>query len=387
MNTLPRGADFDGRLQTVRRHVVKCNAVQDVDSYALARQRCRTRAEDVLYDGTQLTGMYSEDQYKIFELEPAGVLTQRAIVGDHQRFPAGNGQRGARGQETRVPIYSVANGLRGKTPAEIDEQITILGLTDQTGREVNKTYCNLIVGGMVTVCNSGPETIMTGDLVMARCPTVEEAKNIRARAGDIANTKGPKGRIPFILVPFRPERYDFYNYNARVMALNALYTVDDEGLVQKKADAANKADPLRSLDFLTQRFCYEYNELVDATTQLATSIAFYNKFLILRAGKSDATLMSAERSQKIIHTCAVASILASSRNGRPINKSDPGIERLLVNAPADFLDHGNRHNPFQQMTVATTRFGVKAASKVLGRAMISAGSGKDFDIFISSYCR
>lgn len=400
MNTLPQGADYDGRLQTVRRAIVKVNGVIDEDSYSMSRARIRNRPDDVLYKGESLSGTLTNDHWKLFDLEPAGVINQRALFGDPQRFPAGNASRGPRGQETRVPVYSVANGLRGKTPAEIDAQITLLGFTDQTGRQANKSYCNIIIGGVITVINSGPELIRTGDLVMARTPTKEEARNIKARSGDLANTKGAGGRIPYILCPFRPENYDFFNYPLRIKTLGELFEVKGKKIVKKNVT--------KTLDYVTAQFHHAYSELVDALatfmqgvlpTQegidaLKSAQEKYEAEVATKATNPSAPSPTAidrlvkqygkpEHTPDEALTLAVMYLVAAGR--KPYTNNNSAFEAALISAKL-MLPPIDR-DPLQRMLVALFRFSLNASNKLMGRAMLSAAPGKDFDIMVGHYQR
>lgn len=372
MNALPPGANFDGRLQTVRRQLVKINGIEDEDAKALARARIKNQRQDVLYKGEGLTGTMTNDAYKTFEGEPVGILNGRAGFGDLQRFPAGYGARNAKGQEIAVPIISNANGLRGLHPHEIDAQVTMLGFSDQVGRETNRNRLNIIIGGLITVINSGPDAIMTGDIVMACTPTKEEAINIKARSGNLANTKGQTGRIPFILKPYRPEKFDFFNAEARVKAILALYDVAPaSGSITSKAAAA-KVD-YNNLDFMSRTFTDKIGELCEALTDL---IAVADNFTAgVDLTKRDSGLVVAAREK------AAQMILYSN-----YDQLD-NVTKGKMKAPAKAILPALQRNPFQAMLVALMSFGIAASNKIMGRAVMSAASGKDFDIHIGHYMR
>jgi hypothetical protein len=334
---LPSYGNSDGRLQTVRRGIVKINGVEDEHVKSMNRSRIAKNFKTVLYNGGTLGGALAGEQYKCYESEPVGVFRSRAGIADPQRFPSGKpGNRSVRGQEIRVPVVYNCNGLKADQAWEIDQQVQILGFSDQTGRHSGKNHLNIIVGGLITVVNSGPQTIEAGDLVMARAPTAAELKSIKCRAGDIANKNG---RVPFILVPFDPSNYDMMN---RVRFKQSV----DEWTSARFDKAA----------FLKARATAPYSDLLYdmAVWDVVTNVTALAPF--------------ARGGDNVAQFTAVGNAIV----GKKLDGTD--LDKDVVNAGFSLL-------------MANARLMADLSSRCVGRAVLSAEPGKDFDIFIGRFMR
>lgn len=323
---LPAYANTDGRLQTVRRGIVKLNAVEDEVVKSMNRSRIAKGTAGIFYKGDTLGGALSGEQYKCYECEPVGIFRARAGIADPQRFPTGKaGNRGARGQEIRVPVVYNCNGFKADHPWQIDQQVQMLGFADQTGRFSGKNHLNAIVGGLLTVVNSGPGPIEAGDIVMARAPTKAEAARIGARAGDIANKNG---RVPFILVSMSAAKYDLMNPVRFDEVLRNFYT-------------ANGSDQAYFKDF-KNAYCDMLYE--QAVIQMVKSIA---AFMANTPTPSDADCLAA-------------------------------VVRL---------QQANMKNVRFEFLMATVRLMTDLSSRCVGRATLSAESGHEFDLLVGRYMR
>ena len=381
---LPPGANRDHRSRPnpVGRIIVNC----EIDGHAIsqAKNRLKTRPEDVLYKGTALGGPLTGEQFKCYNYEPVGVLRRPALMGDPQRFPnSKNMSRSSGAQNVRVPVVFNANGLLGNSPAEIDRQWALMGLSNDSQRYSNMKHLNAQCGG-VCPATSTVAYIMAGDLLYAHTPSPEQADHLKAISADVANTKGRDGRVPFVISPLRPNEVSVLDKRAVLTALQRIYNYDKGNSTYTPKQPNKKARDGENVLFIDREFDRMIETLVE---NLTADFRLIETLRGLRTGAVPATPLTDEPEAR---TLAIFFLLASgpSHNFK-LNGKDNGFlpddwdvrlgELRKVNAIKELLFKGD---PVHQFIRANLHFVSEVLGKMVGKATLNASPGQDYDLII-----
>jgi hypothetical protein len=376
MAQLPRGADFDRRLTVAPRGIVKVNSMIDERELILNQQRCTTRPDDVLYRGTALRGEWSNEATKVYDYEPAAIVKTHAARGASRGLTQ-TGGRNIGNQDYRVPIVSVVNGAPGKTASDIQARYSILGVTEQTGRYSGSEGLNTLLAGMITITNSGDQTIHAGDYVGAFVPNETEADRIHGDSGNMANRLGKNGRIPFIYKSINPGAIDYHQREVIEKVVGRIYTDDGAAANPRYKRDSTKVQNASKEDFIDHRL----NLLVD---DLVMSLASMLAMIYTAPGVFDNTTGMRGIPHETAINEAIQMLLVSGNPayyqgavpGTPVSgKSDDdilGYNKLLV----------AKKDPIGQMLHALDSFRFAVADVLIGRAAHTMPPGKSGDIII-----
>lgn len=338
--TDPVGHDFNLRSVQARQGIVLVNAKLDESELSLRKEYLAKNNADCFYK-QQAGG----EEDKVYNLEPAFVVRVAAHLGRGGRFGSSGGLRGYGGarnvgtQESRVPIVSTLNGMRGKSETDVEDQLVCIGLADNSERDSGGVGVNALSGGTLTVTNTGCYTIRLGDLVMWKAPTKAELKELRPIAGNVANhgDRGARQRVPAILVPYLPEKTDFMRPEARAAALSSLY--DDDGKAKS---------PKPSTQGLDGSFVHGMSELVESLVAIIMAV-----------------------------------------NATPPNQAAPDAQsiqtKLVKLLRAQEPGNPQENAAFQRFIVAAAQLRQRIENKVIGTARTGAPPGHDFTLQLHHY--
>ncbi len=152
------------RLKRVRDHRIVMNAHNDTALLSQAMNFAKQRPTEVFYKkgSTPImpTGPHEGEQNKIYDYEPIAIdhrsarrlATRTGPVSINEKF-----------DEARVPVFSVLNGRKGATRAQLQEDFTVVGLAEGANRDNGDPGLSAVVGGIIPFAN------LTGSAIPTVC--------------------------------------------------------------------------------------------------------------------------------------------------------------------------------------------------------------------------
>ncbi len=236
------GSDHGFRLKRVREFRIVANTAQDGTAQAKMNAALVKTPDMCFYRNKNNTGplvpqgSYSGEHNKLYDYEPMVIARDAARRGHMQPGPI---PRNMGNQTTLIPVSGTLNGVKADSVAAIQRMFMPIGLGELTGRDTATPGGTAIMGGIVTMHNSLPYTLYTGDYVMAVPPTQAEAHALQAADGNAANENG---RVPWVLKKFSPGDIDFgRDGHVRHVLATRVLEVKQGGLLGFKPDAKARA--------------------------------------------------------------------------------------------------------------------------------------------------
>jgi hypothetical protein len=376
---LPAGANHGRRLEILPRGVVQITGVLDKKEIGrnLTRLKLPSRRADA-YHQSMPTGEYANTVQQIFETEPVAMLRSAAFQGENGRFPGPGQARTAGQQTTRVPVLGAVNGAPGSTAWDIHRRYVLLGLAVNTGRDSNRDWVNIVVGGTRTITNPLPKTIPPGAYVRARVCTPTELASLRYAEGDAAN--GANGRANFVWDVYDPSETDFYDLALMRKFLADTYDVGVD-TTTKRVWARPKAAPANVQDDpLHAGFNRAAKQLVESIQNIILLAAFPGT----AAPTADQKATELMRAILIVHHSGQFFEGATNYRGTLFDDAKfDGVAGVVPTDPEYRKLYSN--NPIHQWIRAAASFKMEVEDQVFGRMTIGAPPGCDGEIHLRAY--
>jgi hypothetical protein len=382
---LPSWHNTDGRSRVVPKGIAGVlNARIDADHVAKCQQRLRKRIDKVMYNGTALTGDFSNEAYKIYQWEPAFIETPSALLGASARF-SHSGARNVGATETRVPIFTTFVGAPGATPGELEDRAQFVGIVTYAGRDSGGEGATLMGGGVYTGINPGPEYWSIGDYLMWAVPSKAEVETMRAWTGNRANVLGAGGRVTSIIKPYHYSTADFMDATRVAKAIDQAYEVVAPAgaaaavatsIYKPRAKLANTmgGEPLDEFSIQGQ-FAKAVRDIVEAQAELM-SIAAHP------ASAGDDNVMNGINNKNRTLIINMLLISAAKAQGKTFVVAAGSNTIADLEIAATRLD---KFAPWQRMVRGLASVKHAVERKIIGKAVYGAPVGKDADVHLRAY--
>ncbi len=295
------GSDHGFRLKRVREFRIVSNTAQDGTAQAKMNAALVKTPDKCFYRNKNNTGplipqgSYSGEHNKLYDYEPMVIARDAARRGHMQPGPI---PRNMGNQTTLIPVSGTLNGVKADSVAAIQRMFMPIGLGELTGRDTATPGGTAIMGGIVTMHNSLPYTLYTGDYVMAVPPTQAEAHALQAADGNAANENG---RVPWVLKKFSPGDIDFgRDGHVRHVLATRVLEVKQGGLLGFKPDAKARASLNNLESSVDVEFTRTLKQLIEGYVD-----AYRHSF-------TEAPVINADKESRMVNTAAQFVVLAGS---------------------------------------------------------------------------
>lgn len=310
-------------------------------------------ARQIRFDGSGLLGEQN-DAFSLDDGDFAYVMRSMANAGTG-RF-GGNAQRDILNNSMQAPVVTTLNGIEGATAEEIMEKIQPIGIIEMGNRDNNENAANCLVSGSVTITNKGDTNITIGDTIMVYVPLDRNNQPTLVNSNNPSEkVRGGKGRVP--LVPRRVNPHDIDYTNPQKL----------KNLFEAYGLAANATEAAMRTAVTTLKG--DYN-LIDGIvrTMVAGDACHNDPTQAAPADLTDAAALLARK--KLIARNYAAWLDAWLQNPALPNPTDASKRNgALANVVVEFV-----------RTAAALKLSKERL--YVGRAMMSARPGEDFELFI-----
>lgn len=379
---LPSWHNRGGRSRVIPKGITGVLNAQ-LDEALVARRQARLRKgiEKVMYNGSALTGEWSNEAYKMYNWEPAFVEKQAALFGQSGRFSSAGQARGVGASETRVPVFTTWVGEKGQTPGELEDNAQFVGIVTYAGRDTGDKGATLMGGGVYTAINPGPTAWVIGDYLQWGVPSDAEIKSMRAWAGDMANVLDKGGRVTSIIKPFHISQTDFMDARRVTEAIDMAYKIEAAVYVPRDKMVSTERNEPVDVFSIQGNFARAVRDLIEANVQIAWMME-----QIQTAGPGVVADTEASRNKRRTALIILLKQLAANASQQALEEDAVFTPDVL--AKLDNKDIGNmlnKESPWQRMVRGLASVKQVVERKVIGRAVYGAPVGNDADVHLRAY--